>query len=132
VSEAVISPAGGLSVPDPQTLGVPLPPHVCGAVQPPQLMVPPHPSGIVPQFAGDGHWVSGVQPQTFGVPPPPHVSGMTQHVKPQIVPPAIAVPTQLPFWQVSLWVHGLPSLHAVPFGWGGLLHWPVLELHVPA
>jgi hypothetical protein len=34
----------------PQTLGVPVPPHVSGAVQLPQVTVPPQPSGIVPQF----------------------------------------------------------------------------------
>jgi hypothetical protein len=37
-----------------------------------------------------------------------------------------------PVWHVSVCVHGLPSLHAVPFGLAGLLHWPVLESHVPA
>jgi hypothetical protein len=25
-------------------------------------------------------------------------------------------PTHAPFWQVSVWVQELPSLHAVPFG----------------
>jgi hypothetical protein len=75
--------------------------------------------------------VSGVQPQTFGVPPPPQVWGATQHIEPQIVPPVIGVPTQVPLWQVSFWLHGLPSLHVVPFGIGGLLHTPVLGLQLP-
>jgi hypothetical protein len=26
------------------------------------------------------------------------------------------LPVQVPFWQESLWVHALPSLHVVPFG----------------
>src|SRR5262245_19720149 len=34
----------------PQTFAVPPPPHVCGAVQVPQLSVPPQPSEMVPQF----------------------------------------------------------------------------------
>jgi hypothetical protein len=34
-------------------------------------------------------------------------------------------PTQAPFWHVSLWVHALPSLHAVPFGFAGFEHAPV-------
>jgi hypothetical protein len=34
----------------PQTLGVPLPPQVCGAVQVPQSRVAPQPSETVPQF----------------------------------------------------------------------------------
>lgn len=35
----------------PQTFGVPPPPHVCGAVQLPQFSVPPQPSETVPQLA---------------------------------------------------------------------------------
>src|SRR5947208_4312522 len=41
-------------------------------------------------------------------------------------------PVQVPFWQVSVWVQALPSLHAVPllaFGWE---HWPVAVSQVPA
>ena len=37
-------------VPPPQTFATPPPPHVCGAVQAPQVSVPPQPSEIVPQF----------------------------------------------------------------------------------
>src|ERR1043166_926218 len=34
----------------PQTFATPPPPQVCGALQAPQVRVPPQPSGIVPQF----------------------------------------------------------------------------------
>jgi hypothetical protein len=46
--------------------------------QTPQLMVPPQPSGIVPQLKPAGHAVIGVHPQTLGVPPPAHVWGDAQ------------------------------------------------------
>jgi hypothetical protein len=42
------------------------------------------------------------------------------------------VPTQLPPWQVSVCVHGLPSLQAVPLPWIGFEHAPVDGLHEPA
>ena len=42
--------AAGGGVPTPQMLVTPLPPQVCGAVQLPQVSVPPQPFGIVPQF----------------------------------------------------------------------------------
>ena len=41
-------------------------------------------------------------------------------------------PLQVPVWQVSVWVHALPSLHAVPLVLFGLLQTPVALLHVPA
>jgi hypothetical protein len=41
-------------------------------------------------------------------------------------------PTQVPDWQVSVWVHAFESLHVVPFVATGLVHAPVLGLHVPA
>jgi hypothetical protein len=41
-------------------------------------------------------------------------------------------PAQVPLWQVSVWVHALPSLHVVPFAAVGFVHAPVLVLHVPA
>ena len=41
-------------------------------------------------------------------------------------------PAQTPAWHVSVWVHRLPSLHAVPFGAAGFEQVPVPELHVPA
>src|SRR5262249_35382375 len=72
VSSAVVGAA------TPQTLATP-PPHVCGAVQTPQVSVPPQPSGIVPQFFPWAAQVVGVQtPQTFATPPPPHVCGAVQ------------------------------------------------------
>jgi hypothetical protein len=37
-----------------------------------------------------------------------------------------------PLWHVSLWVHGLPSLHAAPFAFGGFEQAPVDGLQVPA
>jgi hypothetical protein len=41
-------------------------------------------------------------------------------------------PVQVPFWQLSLCVHALPSLHDVPFAATGFEHVPLLGLHVPA
>src|SRR5437667_266457 len=40
-------------------------------------------------------------------------------------------PTQVPFWQVSVCVQALPSLHAVPSGLAGFEHAPVAGSHVP-
>ena len=59
----------------PQTLAVPAPAQVSGAVQVPQSSVPPQPSGMLPQFMPRAAHVVGVHPQTFAVPPPPHVCG---------------------------------------------------------
>src|SRR5207245_212109 len=42
------------------------------------------------------------------------------------------VPTQAPAWQVSVSVHGLPSLQGAALGLAGLLHAPVAGLQVPA
>src|SRR3989454_515672 len=42
------------------------------------------------------------------------------------------LPTQLPLWQVSVCVQGLPSVHGVPFVAVGLEQLPVAGLHVPA
>ena len=41
------------------------------------------------------------------------------------------VPVHTPVWHVSVWVHRLPSLHAVPFGAVGFEQ-PVAGLQVPA
>jgi hypothetical protein len=38
----------------------------------------------------------------------------------------------VPFWQESVSVHALPSLHAVPLAAAGLEHAPVDVSHVPA
>ena len=53
--------AAGGGVPTPQTLVTPPPPQVCGAVQAPQVSVPPQPFGIVPQFLPCAAQVVGVQ-----------------------------------------------------------------------
>lgn len=42
------------------------------------------------------------------------------------------LPVQVPFWQLSLRVHALLSLHAVPLAATGLEHEPVVGSHVPA
>jgi hypothetical protein len=83
----------------PHTLSVPPPPHVSGAVQVPQLYVPPHPLLWRPQLKTPlpqaTVWEMGTQrstppsitppsdrtlspPQTLGCPPPPHVAGAVQ------------------------------------------------------
>ena len=49
------------AVPLLQTLGTPPPPHVWGAVQEPQVSVPPQPSEIVPQFVPCAAQVVGLQ-----------------------------------------------------------------------
>jgi hypothetical protein len=41
-------------------------------------------------------------------------------------------PAHTPAWHVSVCVHALPSLHAVPFGAAGFEQVPVEGLHVPA
>jgi hypothetical protein len=76
----------------PQTLGLPPPPHVCGAVQlPPQLTVPPQPSGRVPQFFPPAQRVAAVPAwqHTFGMSPcagmPPQVSGAVHGAPPQLM-----------------------------------------------
>src|SRR5262249_20736695 len=40
-------------------------------------------------------------------------------------------PVHAPAWQVSVCVHALLSLHALPLGLLGLLHTPVVGLHTP-
>ena len=60
----------------PQTLGVPPPPQVCGDAQLEQVYVPPQPLGTEPHFPAQAVAIGvGVQPQTLGVPPPPQVCG---------------------------------------------------------
>jgi hypothetical protein len=41
-------------------------------------------------------------------------------------------PTHTPLVHTSVWVHALPSLHAVPFGTTGFTQTPVLGSHAPA
>jgi hypothetical protein len=38
-------------------------------------------------------------------------------------------PVQTPAWQVSVWVHALPSLQVEPFGLSASVQVPVAELH---
>src|SRR5437016_180173 len=63
VSSAVAAGGGGGGggAPTPQTFATPPPPQVCGAVQTPQVSVPPQPSGMVPQFFPWAAQVVGVQ-----------------------------------------------------------------------
>jgi hypothetical protein len=42
------------------------------------------------------------------------------------------LPVHVPVWQVSLCVHALPSVHAAPSAFAGLLHTPLVVSHVPA
>src|SRR5437899_2531951 len=41
------------------------------------------------------------------------------------------LPVHTPLWQVSVCVQALPSVHGVPFVFGGLEHTPVVVLQVP-
>jgi hypothetical protein len=59
------------------------------------------------QVASSWHW-SGA----------PHVTGFA--------------PVHVPFWQVSVRVQAVPSLHALPLALAGFVHSPVDGLHVPA
>jgi len=66
---------------DPQMFAWPPPPQVCGAVQLPQLMVPPQPSPAWPQLYPRLLHVWAVHivvPQTFGWLLAPQVSGAVQ------------------------------------------------------
>src|SRR6185295_1976570 len=65
----------------PHTLGVPLPPHVAGQLQLPQLRSPPQPSDTGPQFLPSWAQVFGTQaagPHAPAMPPPPQVCGEVQ------------------------------------------------------
>ena len=42
------------------------------------------------------------------------------------------LPTQVPAWQVSDWVHEFPSLQLAPSAFTGFVHAPVAEPHTPA
>src|SRR5213594_2153894 len=61
VAVRVSAAVAGAGAPTPQTFATPPPPQVCGAVQTPQVSVPPQPSGIVPQFFPWAAQVVGVQ-----------------------------------------------------------------------
>jgi len=64
-----------VQVPSPQTLGVPLPPQVSGAVHCPQSISFPQPSDSVPQLAPADAHVMGVQEHRLSA---PQVSGAVQ------------------------------------------------------
>jgi hypothetical protein len=49
------------------------------------------------------------------------------------IPPHVSAPAvHAPDWQVSGPVHAFPSLHELPFVFGGFEQTPVAGLHVPA
>src|SRR5207237_4872092 len=94
--EETVSPARPVAVRvsvGPQTFAMPPPPQICGAVQVPQVSVPPQPSRIVPQFFPWAAQVVGVQVQ-----------------------PGMGVPTHAPPAHASAEVQGLPSLQGALFG----------------
>ena len=41
------------------------------------------------------------------------------------------LPVHTPYWQVSVRVHGVPSMHVVPFAFAGFEQSPVAGSHVP-
>jgi hypothetical protein len=75
-------------LPPPQRFATPPPPQMSGELHEPQLIEPPQPSPIQPQFAFALAHVVGVQttpasfayalPQTLGTPPPPQMYGAVQ------------------------------------------------------
>src|SRR5437899_3968046 len=69
VAVRVSAAVAGAGAPTPQTFATPPPPQVCGAVQAPQVSVPPQPSEIVPQFFPCAAQVVGVQRGTFAIVP---------------------------------------------------------------
>src|SRR5438445_66816 len=94
--ERTVSPARPVAVrvsAGPQTFAIPPPPQICGAVQVPQMSVPPQPSRIVPQFFPWAAQVVGVQVQ-----------------------PGMGAPTHAPPAHASPEVQGLPSLQGRLFG----------------
>jgi hypothetical protein len=82
-----------VTLPPPQTFGMPPPPQIVGAahVVALQLTMPPQPSEMLPQFMPAGHAVIFVHegvPHWFGVPPPPQIAPPMQLPAPQsTVPP---------------------------------------------
>jgi hypothetical protein len=75
-------------------LGVPPPPQVSGASQPPQSIVPPQLSAIVPQSLPAAQVARG-QPHAFAVPVPPQVSGSVHHPHQSIVPQPSEISSQV-------------------------------------
>jgi hypothetical protein len=84
-------------------------------VQVPQLIMPPQPSGAVPQFWPVGQVVLGTHgvPQTLGVPPPPQVAGAVQVPQLSMPPQPSAMEPQ--FWPLGQVVSGVqPQTLGVP------------------
>jgi len=80
----------------PHTFGV-VPPQISVPEHEPQLIEPPHPSGMLPQFLPCAWQVVGVQPHTFGVPLPPQVCGVVHEPQPSVpLQPSGIVPQFLP------------------------------------
>src|SRR5438093_3081233 len=98
----------------PQTFATPAP-QVCGAVQAPQVSVPPQPSAIVPQSFPCAAQVVGVHvPQTFVTPAPPQVCGAVQAPQVSVPPqPSAIVPQFFPCAAQVVGVH-VPQTFAAP------------------
>src|SRR6059036_1135438 len=82
VAVTVSAAVAGAGAPTPQTLATPPPAQVCGAVQAPQVSVPPQPSAITPQFFPCAAQVVGVH--TGGV-----TAGFTVSKANWLTPPAV-------------------------------------------
>jgi hypothetical protein len=122
-------------------------------VTPGELVPEPVPLKLTPLAPGHSESVSLVAPESDGSPalpatttpqfPPSVAIGVEQMPEPGSHVPtrwhaSIAVhvtglePTQVPAVQVSVRVHALPSLQAVPFAAVGFEHTPVVVLQLPA
>jgi hypothetical protein len=78
----------------PQTLARPPPPHVWGELHEPQFKLPPHPSGMVPQFLPWAAQVVGWQMQTLL----PHIRPAPQAPQSSVLPqPSERVPQFFPW-----------------------------------
>jgi hypothetical protein len=111
----------GTQAATPHTLGTPLsapastlgaPPQTgVGAAHVPQSIMPPQPSGIVPQFLFSAEHLTGVHPHSAGVPPPPQVCGKVHPG--QVMWPPQPSDTVSPHWPgvQSAGVNGTHALH---------------------
>src|SRR5579859_786700 len=70
----------------PQRFG-PSPPHTMGGAHDLQSIIPPQPSGSMPQFALADSQVLGLQPHLLGTPAPPQVVPGSRHVPQSIIMP---------------------------------------------
>lgn len=76
----------------------------------PQLIVPPHPSGSVPQLSGAGHIVNGVHPHV----PALQVSGGLHVLPAQQGCPGPPQAAHVPPTQTSPVLHVFPMQHTCP------------------